>query len=91
MELLYNARKYQLHPPKGFWNELSLIRRILGHLWEDLKSQRKNRQKIFLNEQISPARMVTLAGEDGLVDGGDEPVFGDGSLSWGVKGGYLGL
>ncbi len=91
MELLYNARKYQIHPPKGFWNELSLIRRILGHLWERLKSQRKNRQKIFLNEQISPARLVTSAGEDGLVDGGDELVFGDGRLSWCVEGSYLRL
>ena len=57
MELLYNARKYQIHPPKGFWNELSLIRRILGHLLEGLKSQRKNRQK-NLSEQEAPGNRL---------------------------------
>ncbi len=62
MELLYNARKYQIHPPNRFWDELSLIRRILGHLLEGHKSQRKNRQKIFLNKQILPARVEWAGG-----------------------------
>ena len=66
MELLYNARKYQIHPPTGFWNELSLIRRILGHLRERLKSQRKNRQKIFLNEQPLLPRTVDGAVVEGV-------------------------
>ena len=70
MELLYNARKYQIHPPKRFWNELSLIRRIWGHLLEGLKSQRKNRQKIFLNEQPLLPRTLDGAVVEGVaVDG----------------------